>query len=251
MLALDLRGVSRVAARADGGRRGLALPASLGLHGAIATAAVMAGALRGVTPEARPTLIAPPLWPVPPASVRNDPPPPSTGHSVPRPGGPRLGDPRPITSRPAMQPSVDGSSSEAETNDEAAFDPESLVGSDTGGGDGERSGVGLPEDSRSGGGGGGGPVKVGGRIQAPAKRRHVNPVYPELARIARVQGAVVLECTIDTTGRVVNARVIRSVPLLDRAALEAVQQWEYEPTRLNGTPVAVILEVTVRFTLGH
>jgi len=94
-------------------------------------------------------------------------------------------------------------------------------------------------------------VRRGGDIQSPAKLHHVDPVYPEIARAARVQGTVVLECTIDVSGRVVGARVIRSVPLLDRAAMEAVGKWIYAPTRLNGQPVAVVMNVTVRFTLGR
>jgi protein TonB len=248
MLALDLRGRSRVAAREDGGVRGLAFPASVGLHGAIAMAAVMAGVLQGVSPGPRPTVIAPPLWPVPQQPVRDDRRPVVTGAGRRR-GGPRVADPRSPGPRPFVPPSIDSAALDALTSD-ALEDPEPFAANDAGG-PGGGDGVGEATQGQAGTEGGGPPVKIGGRIQAPAKLRHVNPVYPELARIARVQGAVVLECTIDTAGRVVNARVIRSVPLLDRAALEAVQQWVYEPTRLNGVPVVVIMEVTVRFTLGR
>jgi len=74
-------------------------------------------------------------------------------------------------------------------------------------------------------------------------------VYPPIAQSARVQGVVILEATIGPDGRVQNAKILRSVPLLDAAALEAVQQWEYTPTLLNGEPVPVIMTVTVNFTL--
>ena len=93
------------------------------------------------------------------------------------------------------------------------------------------------------------PVRVGGDIREPRKIADVAPVYPELAMKAGVQGIVIIEATIDPRGRVVNATVLRGVPVLDEAALEAVRQWVYTPTLLNGAPTAVIMTVTVRFWL--
>lgn len=93
------------------------------------------------------------------------------------------------------------------------------------------------------------PLRVGSSVRQPVKVRDVAPVYPQIAQAARVQGIVILEATIGPDGRVTNARVLRSVPLLDQAALEAVRQWEYTPTLLNGAPVPVIMSVTVQFTL--
>jgi protein TonB len=93
------------------------------------------------------------------------------------------------------------------------------------------------------------PFRVGGVIRPPTKIKDVRPVYPTIAQAARVEGMVIIETTIGPTGRVLDAKVIRSVPLLDAAALEAVQQWEFTPTLLNGRPVAVVLTVTVKFTL--
>jgi protein TonB len=92
------------------------------------------------------------------------------------------------------------------------------------------------------------PVRVGGHIQAPRKIRHVDPTYPELARAARVSGIVILECVIDREGRVQSVEVLSGHPLLKAAAMNAVQQWAYTPTRLNGVPVPVVMTVTVRFT---
>lgn len=91
------------------------------------------------------------------------------------------------------------------------------------------------------------PLRVGGEIRPPRKVQHVAPVYPPIAAQARITGTVVLEATISMSGVVTDVRVLRSVPLLDAAAVAAVQQWRYEPTRLNGEPVAVLLTVTVRF----
>ena len=90
-------------------------------------------------------------------------------------------------------------------------------------------------------------VRVGGQIQPPRKLRHVAPIYPQIAQQARVTGTVILEAVLSPTGAVSDVKVLRSVPLLDQAAIEAVRQWTYAPTLLNGTPVSVLMTVTVRF----
>jgi len=93
------------------------------------------------------------------------------------------------------------------------------------------------------------PVRVGGQIAPPRRTKDVQPAYPAAAQAARIQGVVILEATIGTTGKVQDARVLRSIPMLDEAALDAVKQWEYTPTLLNGVPVPVIMTVTVNFAL--
>jgi len=93
------------------------------------------------------------------------------------------------------------------------------------------------------------PVRVGGNIKPPTKVRDVRPSYPPIAQSARVQGIVIIEATIGPDGAVRDARVLRSIPLLDQAALDAVRQWQFTPTLLNGVPVPVIMTVTVQFTL--
>lgn len=93
------------------------------------------------------------------------------------------------------------------------------------------------------------PVRVGGNVPAPTKTRHVNPVYPAEARDAGIQGVVICEVTLNRDGRVAGVRVLRSIPALDAAAVEAVSQWEFTPTLLNAEPVPVIMTVTVNFTL--
>lgn len=95
-----------------------------------------------------------------------------------------------------------------------------------------------------------GPLRVGGTIREPRKTRDVPPVMPEAARQAGVIGIVIVEATIDAQGRVSNARILRSIPLLDQAALDAVRQWEFEPVLVNGVPQPVVMTVTVPFT-GH
>jgi len=93
------------------------------------------------------------------------------------------------------------------------------------------------------------PVRVGGNIRPPTKIKDVKPIYPSIAQSARVQGVVIIEATIGLDGKVNDARVLRSIPLLDQAALDAVRQWQFTPTLLNGVPVPVIMTVTVNFTL--
>ena len=91
------------------------------------------------------------------------------------------------------------------------------------------------------------PVRVGGQIRPPTKIRDVAPVYPAIARSARVAGVVTIEATIDPEGKVMDAKVVRSVPMLDQAALDAVRQWEYIPTLLNGVPVPVVVTININF----
>jgi TonB family protein len=91
---------------------------------------------------------------------------------------------------------------------------------------------------------------VGGDIKEPRRTKDVKPVYPPIAQQGGIQGIVIIEAVIGTDGKVQEARVLRPVPLLDQAALDAVLQWEYTPTLLNGQPVPVIMTVTVSFSLG-
>jgi protein TonB len=93
------------------------------------------------------------------------------------------------------------------------------------------------------------PVHTGGDVRPPAKIKDVRPVYPLLARTAKVEGIVIIEATIGRTGKVEDAKILRSHPMLEAAALDAVRQWEFTPTLLNGSPVPVIMTVTVNFTL--
>src|SRR5918993_294937 len=90
-------------------------------------------------------------------------------------------------------------------------------------------------------------VRPGGAIRAPAKTKDVAPVYPAIAKSNRIGGTVQLELTLGPDGKVVNAEVLKSVPLLNQAALDAVREWEYAPTRVKGVAVPVILNVAIDF----
>jgi TonB family protein len=90
-------------------------------------------------------------------------------------------------------------------------------------------------------------VHVGGKVKPPVKIKDVPPVYPAIAKTAKVSGVVVIEATIGADGKVADTKVLRSVPMLDQAALDAVQQWEYTPSTQNGKPIPVVMTVTVNF----
>jgi protein TonB len=95
-----------------------------------------------------------------------------------------------------------------------------------------------------------GALSVGNGIAPPAKIKDVPPVYPHEAQNAKAQGTVIVEVRIEPDGRVSNARVMRSIPQLDQAALDAISQWEFSPTLdREGRLTPVIMTVTVQFTL--
>ena len=92
-------------------------------------------------------------------------------------------------------------------------------------------------------------VRVGGNVRPPVALSTPEPRYPAIAMAAHIEGIVVIDAIIDEQGNVVQAKVIQGPPLLIAAALEAVTQWKYEPTYLNGQPVAVNTHVQVKFRL--
>jgi periplasmic protein TonB len=181
-------------------------------------------------------VLAAPLPPPPPYVPR----PPSTTTTAPRPDS---GSPAPVSAPDTIRP-------------EAPVAPPSIaLGSDV---DGAVPGFGVvgsvappapplpapPDPPKPQG-----PVRVALLPESPRKTVDVHPIYPEVARAARVEGTVILEAVLDSTGRVTQLKVIRSVPLLDQAAVDAVRQWRYTPSTYGGRPVSVLMTITVRFTL--
>jgi periplasmic protein TonB len=94
-------------------------------------------------------------------------------------------------------------------------------------------------------------IKQGGVVTAASILSQTRPVYPALARQARIQGSVVLHAIIGRDGRVAQLEVISGHPLLVQAALDAVKQWLYKPTLLNGDAVEVDTTITVTFLMGN
>ncbi len=93
------------------------------------------------------------------------------------------------------------------------------------------------------------PRLAGSEVPAPKRRKLVLPDYPAEAKDRGVRGIVLVELVIERDGQVGEARVLRSIPLLDEAALKAVRQWEYEVTRVEGRPVRVLITVPITFSL--
>jgi protein TonB len=96
-------------------------------------------------------------------------------------------------------------------------------------------------------------IRVGGNVQQANLISQSDPVYPEIAQQAGIEGTVLLEAIIGKDGSVVNSRVVNSLahPFLVEAATEAVKQWRYKPTLLNGEPIEVVTSVAVKFRLAQ
>jgi len=94
-------------------------------------------------------------------------------------------------------------------------------------------------------------IRVGGNVQAANLINQVRPIYPPLAKQARISGTVELSAIIGKDGRVQDLKVVRGHPLLVQAALDAVKNWIYKPTLLNGEPVEVSTTIDVNFTLAQ
>jgi periplasmic protein TonB len=160
--------------------------------------------------------------------------------------------PRAETTKPIEKPGIsvdapDGFTKEPETIPDTPVDVLGMVDGGAGPGDLVPPPVVVkpPEPPQ-------GPIRVGTRsIRTPVKTRDVRPVYPRMALEARIEGVVIIEATISETGQVINAKTLRSVPLLEQAAIDAVRQWEFTPSMLNGVPVPVVMTVTVTFTLSR
>lgn len=94
-------------------------------------------------------------------------------------------------------------------------------------------------------------VRVGQGVREPVRIAGAPPQYPLVAREARVQGIVILEAVINERGRIERVKILKSQPLLDGAAISAVQNWRYTPTLLNGIPVSVLMTITINFSLQN
>jgi protein TonB len=94
-------------------------------------------------------------------------------------------------------------------------------------------------------------IRVGGNVQQTKLLVKTTPLYPQEAKDKRIQGTVTLEATIGRDGKVENLQVLSGDPLLAAASLEAVKNWQYSTTLLNGDPVEVVTNVIVNFTLSQ
>jgi len=224
------------------GRNGISLPVSIALHTAGAVALIVIPVLMAdANPEVSTGVKA---FLVEPLSVTPPPPPPAAHPTV----APRVV-PKP---QPQQQAFVAPIEVPTEITPEQSLD----LGAENGAAGGVEGGVpggvvggivgGLPEAPPPAAA----PVRVGGSVREPKRLSAAPPVYPELAQLARLQGTVIIEATINERGRVVNATLLSGMPMLNEAALEAVKKWVYTPTLVNGVPTPIIMTVTVRFRLS-
>ena len=157
-------------------------------------------------------------------------------------------EPAPAAGEPSTAPAPVEEPTSIEPESGVEGTPDGIEGGVPGGvGDGR---AGQPASSSHGvGRTGSEPMRLGSTVAPPKKIKDVRPVYPPIALAMQARGTVILDVTIGTDGRVLDAKVLHSVPHLDLAALEAVRQWEYEPTRINGALVTLIMTVVVNFAI--
>jgi protein TonB len=183
-----------------------------------------------------PAVVAPP--PPSPALVR---PRPTTAPPIETTAAAPLAAPLTVEPEPATR--ADAASDNGPVEAEVGAAPDGVEGGLVGGaGDAPPVAAALPPQDPA-------PVRVGDGIARPRKIKDVKPVYPLPAMAAQVGGNVFIEATIGADGKVHNARVVRSIAILDQAALDAVRQWEYEPSRRNGVPVPVTMVIVVTFAI--
>ncbi len=156
----------------------------------------------------------------------------------------------PVATAPADTRNTEGVMKEAPPPPTPSQGPGEGGGSGTGRGTGMGEGTGAGIGDGSGGGMGGGPYRAGSGIEPPRLLREVKAAYTDEARRANISGDVEMEITIRRDGTVSDVRILRGLGggLNERAAA-AVRQWKFAPARLKGTPVDVIVEVSVEFTL--
>jgi protein TonB len=244
------------------GHRGIGYSASLTTH-AVATIALLVFLMTRPAPVVIPpvihSLVMPTFAPhlvVPEARVAQSPSPakqPETpGVAAPRKVALSLPPPPAVAAAPA--PIAAPSSVTPETGAERTVGPAADISEPGGVVGGTPGGVigGVIGAAPTGNGQPGAPgqiVRVGAEIKAPRKIKDARPIFPETALSGRAQGVVLIEAVIGPDGKVREAKVVHSVAPFDGAALDAVRQWEYEPSLLNGVVVSIVMTVAVRFSL--
>jgi TonB family protein len=244
--------VIRVQTRTADRRYGL-LTLSVAAHAAIIIAIVSASLARVTMPENAPNqMIIPFIQSIPPALGTPD------AKPVQKPAAPQP----PQTQRAPVPLTVQTAPLTIPTTVEPAAASTS-TGEDTTSSTGDTGPVGVPWGSERGIGTDGppatpdvieqtAPLPVTGDVRAPVVLRRVQPVYPRPALVARMNGFVIVECIIDRTGVVRDAKVLRSSSaLFEPSALEAVQQWQFTPGSLHGRAVDTIFDLTVTFTISR
>lgn len=230
-------------------RKSRYFPAALVVHAA-GLLAVLGASLWMLEEPPEPTVPITWVSPVAPA-----PPPPPPGGRAPR-GGAARGSARAVAAPVTIPDRLPVTESLPATSDEIEVPRDGPIGSPSGpegegpgdAGNGVEGGPGTDRDTP--GGFDRGILVPGGDVHAPVLVRRVEPIYPETARKARLEGEVVLEAIITARGEIEEVRVVRSAgAILDASAENAVERWKYRPATLNGRAVRVLLTVTISFRL--
>ncbi len=250
---MGMRLFEDVGVSAAAGGRSCAWPVSAGLHLAFGAAVVAASTLAGVElPTPSPSVHDPVCLPVAVGLPRVAPLPPK-GHPLPS---------RPTAVQPPSLPHFDDRPPVTTVENPPVAGPAIPIAEEPPPGPGEGYACdgcrpdGDPNGVLGATGGDSGkptrpPLRISGGVTAPRKVHDAVPIYPPLALATRAEGRVLVECVIGVDGRVTDVRVVQGHPLLAEAAANAVRQWRYAPTLLNGEPVAVIMTVTVDFRLSR
>ncbi|HEV8631203.1 MAG TPA: energy transducer TonB [Thermoanaerobaculia bacterium] len=229
-------------------RWGLKLGMAVGLHAAALGSVVLASNW-GIDPVAPPPEVVVLNLPLPaPIEVtfpRQAPAPPAhPAETQPPPPRPRMGPTQPPVvpdTPPDTAPPEGSSSTTADTGETPSDGTEEASTTDSGG---VPWGTGGPGDAAFGDD----PQPVNASMVPPIVLFRVQPRYPDGARIARVEGIVVVQATIDRAGRVIDVQVVKGLPMgLDASAVAAVKQWRFQPATLQGRPVPVYFQLTVQF----
>jgi protein TonB len=229
-------------------QRLLALPAAIAIHG-IALSAFLVGQLWAVAPAPEPVLPVVLYLPSPPPSMPKQ----VKGSTPQQAKPPSRSEPREPIRQITEIPSETAKAAQPETGREKStgfegFEQEFGTERGTKEGTGEwespdRSEVSGVDDDK--------PRILTPDIRMPVPISRVDPRYPDLARKTKTQGVVILRATIDRSGQIVNAEVLKDIGFgCGEAALQAVRQWRYEPATLNGRKISVYLTITVNFQLS-
>jgi protein TonB len=232
-------------------RRGLILTLALASHGVVVGSALLASAWQ-VDPVAPPDVITAFTPPIDVTHIVFDQPEPKPAQ--PPPASPPTKAPSTAPATPAQPPQDTQPPTIPDTvptpaagpsADDAATTSDDSTSGDTGGGT-------DPNAAPGPGGDGDVAIALDARMTRPDTLVRVQPRYPEAARIARRQGTVVVQATIDRTGAVTDVRLVKAIGFgLDEAAMTAVKQWRFRPATLGGRPVPVFFQLTVRFGINN
>jgi len=228
---------------------------SIAAHAAVIVGLVAAGIASVDMPEYPPNQMVIPVFRMAPPALGSPTAKPAPPKPAAQPPVQRVPVPQVVTA-PSTIPATVAPAAPASSSSTTATE----AGSDTGSGDTGTPGV--PWGSPEGVGVDGppatsvvepsAPIKVGGDVKEPIVLRRVQPDYPRAAMVARMGGYVILECVIDRSGIVRDAKVLTSSSkLFEQSALDAVQQWQFKPGTLHGQAVDVIFNLTVRFEINR